>query len=697
VPVTRTGIAREPIRSYFTAAARVTAACIVSLALIVAAAAAAQAAGSTLYVDRANPNCSDAGQGTQSQPYCTIGKAASVAAAGNTVIVSTGTYSENVTVPQSGTSGSPIVFSAASGATVTVSGQAHGFTISTKHYITIQGFTVKTTSGDGISVTSSSNITLSGNDVSNAGQPANGLTAAGIKLTDTTDSLVQGNTVHHNTTAGIYLIGTTTGVQVLGNDTYMNAAGWTRLAPGIDVRSSGNTIAGNVSHDNEDSGLQFYPGGSNSLAVDNLAYNNGDHGIDDLNVTGQRLIGNTIYNNVTAGINVEASTQSSATVENNISVDNGIDSPRTSSNIRIDSLSIAGSTVDYNLVSLRTSGTMYIWGNTSYSSLAAFQQPTGQEAHGLQADPKWANSSSHDFHLTDRSPAIDAANSGVSGEQTTDLDGSPRHDDANTPNTGAGPRAHDDRGAYEFQGTSDAPYAALSVSPAAGTYPVNVTADASGSMDNDATPIAAYTFDFGDGTVVGPQSAATATHRYVASASYKVTLTVTDTGGLSSNATKVVTISGPNGDLVGNSGFEADTPGWNTSGAGTGVTLARISGGHTGNWSALLSNGSTGASTCLLNDSPNWVTTTSGTYTASLWVRADSAGASLKLRFREYSGTTLLATITSTVTLKPSWQKVTVSAVPTAPGSSTLDLNAYVSSAPPGNCFYADDASVVLS
>lgn len=120
------------------------------------------------------------------------------------------------------------------------------------------------------------------------------------------------------------------------------------------MRSSGNTVANNVSHDNEDSGLQFYTGGSNSLVVNNVAYNNGDHGIDDLNVTGQRIIGNTIYNNVTAGINVEASTVSSATVENNISVDNGINSPRTTSNIRIDSLSTSESTVNYNLVSLRT-------------------------------------------------------------------------------------------------------------------------------------------------------------------------------------------------------------------------------------------------------------------------------------------------------------------------------------------------------
>jgi len=696
------GLGRKPIRFHSSASAQMIAALVVALALVVAGAVAAWAADADLYVDKADANCSDSGPGTQVQPFCTIGRAAAVAAAGQTVTVSGGDYSENVTIANSGSPGSPIVFSPAAGATVTISGQAHGFTISSRSYVTVEGFNVSSTSGDGISVTGSNNVTLSGNHVSYAGQPAKGQIAAGIALANTTDSLVSASTVDHNTRAGIHLSGSTTRVEVLGNVAYSNAAGYQRLAPGIDVRSSGNTIANNVSHDNEDSGLQFYTGGSNSLAVDNLAYNNGDHGIDNLNVTGQRIIGNTVYNNVTAGINVEASTTSSATVENNISVDNGINSPRTSSNIRVDSNSISGSTVDYNLVSLRTPGTMYIWNGTGYGSLTAFQQATGQEAHGVQADPKWTAPGSHDYHLSAGSPAIDSANSDVSGEQTTDLEGNGRADDTGTPNTGAGQRTYDDRGAYEFQGTSPPvdlpPTASLNVTPTSGTYPVDAIADASGSTDGDVTPIATYRFDFGDGTVVGPQAGATATHTYVASASYSVTVTVTDTGGQSSSVTKVVTVSGPNGDAVKNSGFEVGSSGWNTSGSSTGVTLSKVSGGHTGSWSALLSNGSTGASTCALNDSPNWVATTSaGTYTASLWVRADSGGAVLKLRLREYQGTTLVGTVTSTVTLSTSWQRVSVSESPAAPGSSTLDLNAYVSSAPPGNCFYADDASIVQS
>ena len=87
-------------------------------------------------------------------------------------------------------------------------------------------------------------------------------------------------------------------------------------------------------------------------------------------------------------------------------------------------------------------------------------------------------------------------------------------------------------------------------------------------------------------------------------------------------------------------------------------------------------------------------TTTTGTYLGSLWVRADSPGAILKLRFREYVGSTNVSSGSAQITLGTDWQLVSLSYVPTSPGSSTLDFNAYLSSAPVGVCFYADDASI---
>jgi PKD repeat protein len=239
------------------------------------------------------------------------------------------------------------------------------------------------------------------------------------------------------------------------------------------------------------------------------------------------------------------------------------------------------------------------------------------------------------------------------------------------------------------------PAAAVAVTPASGLVPLAVTADASGSTDTDDTPIASNKFSFGDGSAaVGPQTGATASHTYSAAGTYTVTATVTDAAGKSSTATAQVTAFA---NLVKNPGFETDLSGWNTSGSDPGISLTRVSGGHSGSWSAQLSNTSATAATCVLNVSPDWAKPTAkGTYTGTLWARADAPGTSLKLRFREYVGSTLTGTATTTVTLTSAWQQVSVTYVPSAPGSSTLDFNAYVSKAAPGVCFYADDASIYL-
>jgi parallel beta-helix repeat protein len=763
--------------------------------LMLAQAGTAAADGSVLFVDEGSPSCSDAGSGTAIQPFCTIGAAAGRVSAGQTVQVASGTYPESVIVSTSGTSSAPIAFTVGPGADVVLSGQVSGFTISGRSWVTVNGFSVTGTSSFGIQVANSSRITLSGNHVSYSGHPVSGQTKSGIRLSNVTDSLVSGNTADHNTYAGIELNSGSTRNEVRGNLTFNNARGYERAAPGIRLYSApGNTVDANVSHHNEDSGIEAYAGSNNSLIYNNVTYDNGDHGIDNLTCTGQRIIANTVYKNVTAGINVEG-TSTGAMLSNNVSVDNGIKSPRTHSDIRIEAGSTAGTTMDYDLVYLTVPDTVLIWNSTSYSSLTAFRSATGQEAHGIQADPRWASPSTGDFHLTPGSPAIDSGNSGASGQPSADTEGNPRDDDPGTQNTGAGPRAYDDRGAYEFQSgppPEAPPSAVLSITPSSGAAPLQATADASGSTDTDSTPIATYAFDFGDGSpAVGPQPGATATHTYTAAGTYTVTVTVTDTGGLSSSVTQQVTANPPPpeappnavlsvtpssgaaplqatadasgstdtdatpiasyefdfGDgsaavgpqagatathtytnvgtytvtvtvtdtgglsssasapvvvtaatnLVGNPGFETDLSGWNTSGSGSNISLARAEGGRSGSWAAKLTNTGTTASTCTLNDSPDWVKSTSaGTYTGSIWVRSDTAGATLKLRFREYSGSTLVGTQTTLATLTTSWQQVIVAYTTQSPGSSTLDFNAYVSSAAPGTCFYADDASISL-
>src|SRR5215468_7123265 len=80
-----------------------------------------------------------------------------------------------------------------------------------------------------------------------------------------------------------------------------------------------------------------------------------------------------------------------------------------------------------------------------------------------------------------------------------------------------------------------------------------------------------------------------------------------------------------------------------------------------------------------------------------MWVRSDTAGAKVYLRMREYQGSTKLAEQLIGVRLTTSWQNVTASLTPIAAGQSTLDFSAAVYSAPPGTCFYADDAALRMS
>src|SRR5437763_15843202 len=89
---------------------------VATLAVFLATGTSGASASAILYVDGASSACSDGGSGTIDQPFCTIGAAAGKVAAGQTVQVAAGTYPESVTIPTSGTSAAPIVFTSAPGA-----------------------------------------------------------------------------------------------------------------------------------------------------------------------------------------------------------------------------------------------------------------------------------------------------------------------------------------------------------------------------------------------------------------------------------------------------------------------------------------------------------------------------------------------------------------------------------------------------
>jgi parallel beta-helix repeat protein len=267
----------------------------------------------------------------------------------------------------SGAAGAPITFTANAG--VTINGGTSAFAI-TKPYVNVNGFTVSGTTGYGITVSSTNHVTISNNTVTGAGHPLSGQTAGGIKFSSTTGSTITRNTTDNNTSHGIYLASGSSNDTVSYNEASGNAEGWRRNATGINNQgtgNSGNTIIGNIVHDNEDSGINNYTGASSTLVVNNLSYHNGDHGIDNLNTPSQRLVSNTVWGNYTAGINVESATSggASATIKNNISMNNGSAygpcitgpcSPRTQGDYRVDANSTGSSTVNFNVAYLSSGG-----------------------------------------------------------------------------------------------------------------------------------------------------------------------------------------------------------------------------------------------------------------------------------------------------------------------------------------------------
>jgi parallel beta-helix repeat protein len=421
-------------------------------ALALAGGPASAAARSTFYVDHSTAQCSDSTRsGSRAAPFCTIGAAAARASAGVTVKVARGVYRESVVIRASGTAARPIVFSPVRGAAVVITGQENGFSINGVSWIRINGFTITHTTDYGISVAHASHVTLSNNRVRYAGQPRTGEAKYGIRLRDVTRSLVLSNTVDHNTNTGIALVDGSTRNEISRNRSFDNAKLFERAAGGIRVYASPeNTITRNVSYDNEDSGIELDRSEDNVVS-DNVSYRNGDHGID---VTGAsretRVLANTIYGNVTAGINIEGGS-TGTTMANNISVQNGVASPRAASNIRVDAASAPGTAMDYDVVHVDGGrAVLLIWNSVAYNSLAVFQLTTGQELHGIELDPRWKDPSAGNFHLSARSPAIDSASSAIRRQPRADINGTRRTDDPATPNTGVGPRLYDDRGAFEY-------------------------------------------------------------------------------------------------------------------------------------------------------------------------------------------------------------------------------------------------------
>lgn len=239
--------------------------------------------------------------------------------------------------------------------------------------------------------------------------------AMGVSLFACDTTFVRGNKTYLN---GLHGIGLQLGCNdntIEFNHSFQNFRYNDRAANGIQVDFFGigtvgserNKVRRNYLFDNQDSGVSIYQTSHDCQVSYNVVYGNGDHGIDCLNSQNVDIVNNTVIGSVAAGIQNEGNSQG-ARQFNNIAVDNGINSPRTSGNYRMADATIIDGQMDYNVSYLTVpaasqpglTNAEMVWGLGQYDTLADFQaaQPT-QMTHGVSAPVYFVSPTHGDYRL----------------------------------------------------------------------------------------------------------------------------------------------------------------------------------------------------------------------------------------------------------------------------------------------------------
>ncbi|WP_444949500.1 PKD domain-containing protein [Micromonospora ureilytica] len=486
----------------------------------------------TLYV-RQNPatKCSDQYPGTLAQPFCTIGAAAAVVTANQSVDVGGGNYRERVTIRTSGTPEQPVTFFASSGATLI--GATAGFVIDGQHDVVLRNFrSIGSTSVPGLDLRNSSRITV---QVGTFAMDTSA-TAPAVRLAGVT-----GSTLRQISTGGVAPTGGVT-IDAASSDVLLKSVNlsinsvYQALTGSVGVRVDGSrvsildsTIGGFTG-----AAVAIGAGAVNTVVTNNLINGGVGHGVHNSGGTGTAITNNTIKDRCRDGIRVDGAS-SGVSVQNNVLITNGrfnqgYCDPASPDGVEIGVYggAVGKTVVDYNNAHhyYDDSPVIYAW-NTPMG-LAAFRAASRQAAHDRETGQTRDN--------------IDSANSAAPGYPTLDRAGSPRVDDLTVPNTGAGPATYADRGALEVVRS---PVVLFDV--ALNLQARSVTVDASASTPG-FNPIASYEFSFGDDSMV-TQSSPIASHKYANPGSYLLNITVTGTDGRSTTRHTQISVLRPTGTV----------------------------------------------------------------------------------------------------------------------------------------------------
>ncbi len=390
------------------------------------------APGNLFYVAK-NGDDSNLGK-TINEPWLTIRKAADTLTAGQKVYVREGVYDEYVDVKYSGSAGAPIIFSAYPGERVVIEGNKSGthdpflgvFTVNAKQFIKIKGFKVRKANGTGIFARDSSDVTIEDNLTYDTW-------SSGVGVWNSSNVVIDGNEVILACNDGTQECISAAGChhfEVMNNKVHHSGPG-TSGGEGIDAKHGDTgTVHGNIVHDNNRLGIYVDAWDTETFDIevyDNVCYNNHSWGICCAAEDGGLLHDISFYNNLCydndlVGIGIESWGEPTShpmqdiSIYNNTCYANGnANSGSWSGGIHVNGPEVTGVVYIGNNIlsqnggqqlSVETDGTppgLMIENNL-------FDGPGGAQGSGAVIDdPLFQSAATHNFHLSDGSPAIDKA------------------------------------------------------------------------------------------------------------------------------------------------------------------------------------------------------------------------------------------------------------------------------------------------
>ncbi|MBD3289857.1 T9SS type A sorting domain-containing protein [candidate division KSB1 bacterium] len=197
-----------------------------------------QSYASTFYVDQRHPYAGDSNPGTRQLPWLSLEHAAKTAAAGDTVLVTTGVFQEQVRIKNSGTAEHPIVFQTIPSAEVIIDGSQLNIPewqglvdLSEKNHIIFSGFHVQNSATAGIFADEASHLVIRNNYISDTA-------SSGIGIWNSEYISVEGNEVRRACFYGrqeCITISNSAYFEIYSNHIYESGPG-NRGGEGIDIK-----------------------------------------------------------------------------------------------------------------------------------------------------------------------------------------------------------------------------------------------------------------------------------------------------------------------------------------------------------------------------------------------------------------------------------------------------------------------------